>query len=182
MSGLSIAGQILLWVGFLSGSLATVFNLENVEDPWATIHWPWYIVSAVICVLGIVAIRMSKKSISAESVESAAQFETLPRTIKQLRTKVAELKKLQDQLRPSEIVKFIDDSLMDDLREFVDSRQAIVTHAGLHSFADVMTQFSAGERAINRAWSAAADGYVDEVAICLDRADTFFERTQQLLS
>jgi hypothetical protein len=182
MNRVSIAGQALLWAGFLSGSLATVFSLENVDRPWATINWPWYVTSALICAVGIVVIRLSKKSNAAESVQSAAQFETLPRTIQQLRTKVADLKKTQDRLKPSEIVKFIDDTLADELREFVDARQAIVTHAGLHSFADVMTQFSAGERAINRAWSAAADGYVDEVAICLDRADTFFERTQQLLS
>ena len=32
-----------------------------------------------------------------------------------------------------------------------------------------MSPFAAGERAINRAWSAAADGYIDEATVCLQR-------------
>ena len=58
---MSFLGQILLWGGFLSGSLATVLNLEK-EDAWATIPWPWYIASVVICVVGIVLLRLGKKS------------------------------------------------------------------------------------------------------------------------
>jgi hypothetical protein len=33
-----------------------------------------------------------------------------------------------------------------------------------------MSNFAAGERYINRVWSASTDGYVDEVNLYLDRA------------
>jgi hypothetical protein len=41
---------------------------------------------------------------------------------------------------------------------------------GLQGYADVMSAFAAGERYINRVWSASTDGYVDEVHSYLERA------------
>ena len=40
----------------------------------------------------------------------------------------------------------------------------------LKTYADVMTEFASAERSINRAWSAAADGYIDEINLCIDRS------------
>ena len=44
-----------------------------------------------------------------------------------------------------------------------------------------MTEFAAAERYVNRSWSAAADGYVDEVAASLDKADQHLKNAQELL-
>ena len=41
---------------------------------------------------------------------------------------------------------------------------------GMQNYADVMSNFAAGERYINRVWSASTDGYVDEVNLYLDKA------------
>jgi hypothetical protein len=41
---------------------------------------------------------------------------------------------------------------------------------GMQNYADVMSNFAAGERYINRVWSASTDGYVDEVNMYIDRA------------
>lgn len=176
----SILGQVLLWAGFLSGSLATVFSLEK-PDPWSTINWPWYLVSAFVCLLGIVAIRISKRLKGNESEKSLSDYSTLPEYLGLVLNNLGELKKSQHEMRPSEIVAFIDDKLMDGMREFADAREAIIPQKGLHGYADIMTQFAAGERAVNRAWSAAADGYVDEVELCLERAETFVQNAHQLL-
>ena len=47
---------------------------------------------------------------------------------------------------------------------------------GLQNYADVMSNFAAGERYINRVWSASTDGYEDEVRHYLQRArDQFRE-------
>ncbi len=62
------------------------------------------------------------------------------------------------------------ETLADDLRIFGDGRGSIVAEHGLQKFADVMSKFAAGERTIHRTWSAAADGYLDEAAICIERA------------
>lgn len=181
MSATAILGQVLLWAGFLSGSLATVINLENKEDPWSTIDWTWFLISVVVCIFGIIALRISKKAKQLASGKSLADYSTLPKAIDRVTTNLIELRKSQDAMKPSEIVNFIDDRLLDDLREFADSRESIISHDGLQEYADIMTQFAAGERAVNRGWSAAADGYVDEVALCLERAESFFRNTRAKL-
>jgi len=50
---------------------------------------------------------------------------------------------------------------------------------GMQNYADVMSNFAAGERYINRVWSASTDGYVDEVRMYLDRANQQFRDARQ---
>jgi len=58
----------------------------------------------------------------------------------------------------------------DDLRNFADAHQSTKHLFGLQHYADVMSAFAAGERYINRTWSASTDGYVDEARSYLERA------------
>jgi len=51
---------------------------------------------------------------------------------------------------------------------------------GLQSYADVMSAFAAGERYINRVWSASTVGYVDEVRSYLERATQQFREARSL--
>jgi hypothetical protein len=51
---------------------------------------------------------------------------------------------------------------------------------GLQGYADIMSAFAAGERYINRVWSASTDGYVDEVLSYLDRATRQFRDANAL--
>jgi hypothetical protein len=53
---------------------------------------------------------------------------------------------------------------------------------GLQAYADIMSSFAAGERYINRVWSASADGYDVEAAKYLDKAAQQFAGTQEQLS
>ncbi len=48
------------------------------------------------------------------------------------------------------------------LAAFVDARPRLVAKLGLGGYAELMDRFAAAERQLNRAWSAAADGYFDE--------------------
>ncbi len=68
------------------------------------------------------------------------------------------------------------------LPTFADSRQALVKRFGLEVYADVMTEFASAERYVNRSWSAAADGYVDEVAASLARANKHLQNTKMLMT
>ena len=45
-----------------------------------------------------------------------------------------------------------------------------------------MNEFAAGERYLNRCWSASVDGYIDEIKTYLGKARTQFERTQEILN
>jgi hypothetical protein len=49
-------------------------------------------------------------------------------------------------------------------------------------YADVMTEFAAAERYINRTWSAAADGYIDEVNASITRANQHLANARKMLA
>jgi hypothetical protein len=59
--------------------------------------------------------------------------------------------------------------------------QSMVHLFGLQTYADIMSSFAAGERYINRVWSASADGYDQEAVNYLDKAANQFAETQQQL-
>ncbi|MDG2186484.1 MAG: hypothetical protein P8K79_12460 [Mariniblastus sp.] len=177
---MNVLGQILLWGGFLSGSLATVLNLEK-KIAWSTIPWGWYIGSVIICIIGIVLLRIGKKSAAESSHESTASLAEIRASVVNLINHTEQLRGQMDEMAPSEMVAFIDDVLAPDFYTFAEGRNAITAEMGLQKFADVMTHFSAGERAINRAWSAAADGYVDEATTCVKRGLAMLHDAQQEL-
>ena len=68
-----------------------------------------------------------------------------------------------------------------DLTVFVDNRESISHAFGLQAYANVMTHFAAGERYLNRCWSASTDGYVDEIHDYLSRARQQFGQALELL-
>ena len=52
---------------------------------------------------------------------------------------------------------------------------------GLQTYADIMSHFAAGERYINRVWSASADGYDEEADAYLKKAAVQFDEAKQRL-
>jgi len=64
---------------------------------------------------------------------------------------------------------------------FVDARESIAHRYGLAAYGDVMTRFAAGERYLNRVWSASADGYIDEVNEYLEKAKDQFTDSLDLI-
>ena len=82
----------------------------------------------------------------------------------------------KDELPVYEARFEIDKKFRDDLTNFADARESMIHVFGIQNYADVMSGFAAGERYLNRVWSASTDGYVDEVRQYLGRAlDQFHE-------
>jgi hypothetical protein len=178
---MNVLGQIVMWGGFLSGSLATVFRLEVVDDKWSTINWIWYGLSIAVGVAGVALIRISKWSLVGKSEKSQADLAQIKTSLHHLIATVGSFNASIATMTPKQMVVFIDEQLSEDLRTFADGRDSITAEHNLEVFAEVMTQFAAGERAINRAWCAAADRYVDEAANCVMRALAFFQEAQNAL-
>jgi hypothetical protein len=64
----------------------------------------------------------------------------------------------------------VDELFLEDLTSFVEARESIAHIYGLNAYGEVMSCFAAGERYLNRVWSASADGYIDEVNTYIDKA------------
>jgi hypothetical protein len=56
------------------------------------------------------------------------------------------------------------------MEPFVDMRHRLVGQYGMGGYADIMDTFAAAERQINRAWSAAADGYLAESLAAVEKS------------
>ena len=82
----------------------------------------------------------------------------------------------------NELREAMDLRLRNDLRRFADARESMVHLFGLQTYADIMSSFAAGERYINRVWSASADGYDEEAATYLEKAAAQFADARAQLS
>ena len=78
-------------------------------------------------------------------------------------------------LSANELRDAIDEKLRDDLRRFADARESLIHLYGLQAYADIMSDFAAGERYVNRVWSAAADDYDAEAWTYVGKALTRFK-------
>lgn len=131
------------------------------------------------CVGLIAAAWMSRaatrRTIAAARRQSAARGETAETILTAIRTGVdglrAEWPDLPDvSARHRRVLAVLTDA-QDNLVPAFAARQALITsRLGLAGYARLMDRFAAGERQLNRAWSAATDGIEAEVLICLERA------------
>ena len=181
LSALSIGGQCLLWLGFLGGAYATVLRQEIAESPWSTIPWGIYATFAVIGVVGVVMLRKLKADQRSASGESEAEFEAVLTSLRSVSEKAKQLAATIDDQTCEQVLEYIDEQCAPLLAEFADGRMLISNRFGTVVYAEVMTEFASGERYLNRAWSASADGYVDEVESCVKYADQFLAQALKIL-
>lgn len=64
---------------------------------------------------------------------------------------------------------------------FVEARESIAHACGMQAYAEIMSHFAAGERYLNRVWSCAADGYIDEAHTFVSRSYRQFEEARAKL-
>ncbi|MFN3192545.1 MAG: hypothetical protein ACE361_18680 [Aureliella sp.] len=176
------AGQLLLWLGFLGGSLASVLRLENTEAPWQTIPWLFYGTALVIGIIGVLILRADKASKSAEDSASETGLNAVTQHLANATNAVAKLHADLEEMTCEEVLEYIDGECVPHFAEFADGRATIANRFGNTAYAEVMTEFASGERYVNRAWSAAADGYVDEVEASVGHAHAFMQAANKCLA
>ena len=168
-------GFVLLSLGFLAGAYATALDVQNV-------NWQIFVVAAIAAIAGLTII---KRAASAH----AQSDEVLELNRGELRESIANVVRDLGEIvgdktsRGAALRDAIDLRLRNDLRRFADARQSMVHLFGLQTYADIMSSFAAGERYINRVWSASADGYDEEAETYLEKAAAqFADARDQLLA
>ena len=165
---------LLLVAGFLFGAYTTALDVKSVD-------WNLFAIAAFASILGvIIAKRQDRADARSDSVLQTNRNElneSISNIVRDLSDMIDGATASGDQLRD-----WIDDALRPDLRRFVDARQSMVHLFGLQTYADIMSNFAAGERYINRVWSASADGYDGEAEQYLGRAVEVFSEAQTELT
>ena len=83
---------------------------------------------------------------------------------------ITQLNSQKQSINTYDVRHRIDELFIEELDIFVEARQSIAHIYGLSAYGDVMSSFAAGERYLNRVWSASADGYIDEVNAYIEKA------------
>ena len=167
-------GYVLVMAGFLGGAFATSLDVQNVD-------WTLFGVTAAAGIIGLIIYK--------QQVGALARSESVLETNRvELRESIANVVDDLRSLNEGELTRGavlrdrIDLKLREDLRRFADARESMVHLFGLQVYADIMSNFAAGERYINRVWSASADGYDEEADVYLKKAaEQFDEAKKQLL-
>lgn len=166
-------GYFLLAAGFLGGAFATSLDVQEVD-------WTFFAVSALAAVIGLVIVKRQASAIARSETVLELNRSELQESIHNI---VRDLNELNDTAKKqgSQLRDKIDLELRNDLRRFADARESMVHLFGLQTYADIMSSFAAGERYINRVWSASADGYDEEATTYLRKAASQFVEAEALL-
>ena len=169
-------GYVLLTVSFLAAAGVAVQTDENIVE-W-TLFGP-------LVVVGAIGVGLARFGIHRQSKNAIIQGGGLRPVVESINCIVSNIQTLdgeKDQLDPYAFHDRIDELFALELERFVDHRKRIGDIHGLQSYAEVMNEFAAGERYLNRVWSASVDGYIDEIQTYIVKARAQFERTQEILN
>lgn len=166
-------GFMLLVGGFLAAAFATALDADAT-------NWALFVPAALIGCCGVFLIKRQSAGAARSAEVLAANRSELHESLDSI---VAELEAISSatDLPVEDLRLEIDRRLRDDLRRFADARESIVHLFGLQSYADIMSDFAAGERYVNRVWSASADGYGEEARRFLQRAAARFHAARERL-
>lgn len=156
-------GSLCLLVGFLSGAYVVVAQVHAIE-------WVHYGIGATFMLAGIALMHVARSRAAAGSDQHDEDLDVLEASLEKLGVKVEGLAAIEADEDLLDVHRRIDAELLEDLDAFVEVRESMIPRLGMQPYANIMSPFATGERLLNRAWSASADGYVDEVRRCVQEA------------
>ncbi len=168
-------GYWLVGLGALAGSWTAVIGETAV-------NWAWFSAALAPAVVGIVLIRRGERAVALDSGRLERDWSILSESLGRITRNAAELAERREEIDVYEAHEEVDRYFPSDLAAFVAARKTIIHRHGLDAYADVMNEFCAGERYLNRVWSASVDGYVDEVQAYLLRASEQFAEARTKLA
>lgn len=169
-------GHVLLWVGVIGGAFVAV------RDP-AAVPWLGYGAMAAVALVGVVLLRKTTAAATGAPEQVARRVDELRQALvradEELRALHEALTEAGEQADPYEVRERLDARLAEPLAAFGDGREAMIPSYGLEVYGEVMSRFAAAERLVNRTWSASADGYIDEVRLCVGQAHELMAQARE---
>ena len=163
---------LIIIAAFLAGSFITVLDPREV-------NWSWLIPVLLLGTIGLWLSRTAHHKEARAGHKLAGNIDLLGTSLDKIRANLELINDNKEELPTYEARFEIDRLFREDLNNFADARESMIHVFGIQNFAEVMSNFAAGERYINRVWSASVDGYVDEVNLYLERALNQFVEAQE---
>ena len=171
---LKTAGLLLITIGFLAGAWIAVQQVE-------TVRWAWYVPMFALGAIGVVLARRGARLRARAADTLRENILTVRSSLDRIVSNMDALEGRKNEIGTHDLRNHIDTTFADDLAEFADARESIAHLFGLSNYAEVMNHFAAGERYLNRVWSASVDGYVDECVAYITHAHGQFHAAHERL-
>ena len=159
---------ILVVVSFLVGAFLSSL------DP-RTINWTYMVPTLAVGLIGLWLHRKATHGEIRAGHRLADNMQVLSTSLANICRNLEAVCARGEDLPVYEARFEIDRLFREDLSAFAEARESMIHVFGMQNYADVMSNFAAGERYVNRVWSASTDGYVDEVRMYLERARGQFD-------
>jgi hypothetical protein len=133
-----------------------------------------FVASVVVMVASVVMMRVAVRARIAREVQDnddgAFDFLASVRLVLRMLAELDESGEADCEVIHRRLDGLVDGPLFD----FEEARSGLLALHGFAPYARVVSEFTRGERAVNRSWSAAVDGYPDEARASLGRAREIF--------
>ncbi len=167
-------GYLLITTGFLVGALVAVVSEEQV-------NWLHFGASIAAGIVGVGIVRSGHRQVTYAEGKLASNMQEITSTLQRIVDGMVRLNTEKNSINTYDMRHRIDENIAADILAFADTRETIAALFGLAVYADIMSHFAAGERYLNRVWSASADGYIDEVSTYLEKSRYQFTQTLDLI-
>jgi len=158
-------------------------------------HWWVFLLSAAGLIIGSLMVRFADKAAVAAAgakgqpggIEGApaqpegpdVAFDEIRAGVESVRRAIREATDDDERLRV--IVDRLGEAQRIHIPAFVEGRVSLVARLGLGGYAELMDRFARMERAVNRCWSAAADGVLPESLRQLEQIPGLLDETEMKL-
>lgn len=160
-------GYFLLAAGFLGATY--VASLSPTEVDWLS-----FVPAVTTAAIGVIMIRGARRAAARHSTVLQQNLATLDRSLRNIVENLDAFRRGAAAFPVYELRFEIDRRFRADLRDFAEARESMTILFGLRAYGEIMSAFAAGERYMNRIWSASADGYEEEARAYIEHARTQF--------
>jgi hypothetical protein len=156
-------GYGIITLGFVAGAYLLVLDERQVA-------WGAFLPTVLVAAVGVVMVRTATRREAQHEGRRSENIDSVRSSLRRLCELTDGLDEEKGSVDVYELRHRIDAQFRSDLETFAAAREVISHLFGLQAYADVMSRFAAGERYLNRVWSASTDGYIDEAHDYLTKA------------
>jgi hypothetical protein len=167
-------GYSLTTVAFLAGAFVASLDAREIE-------WVYFLPCLLLGAVGVYLIKKTSMAHARSDETLASNKVDVEDSLAKIIKNLSAMDEGKQSIPPSHLRFEIDRQFRDDLNRFAEARHSLTHMYSLQVYAEIMSAFAAGERYLNRVWSASADGYVDEALDYIGRALDQFRDAQEKL-
>jgi len=168
---MKLFGYFLIGIGFVGA--VVIASIDKV-----VINWFAFALFVIAGIVGVTLVRVAMHKHAKGEDKLSNDIGVVDKSIHSLVTNMEAFSKDKENIEVYDLHEKIDELFVEDLDSFAEARESIIHIYDLQRYADLMSHFAAGERYLNRAWSASADGYIDEAHIYIDKSAEQFKITR----